>query len=87
MIIGLLLLGLSLFVWALFLLMIVSFIPATSVRLFEQFRYLLIRVTEPVLGPVRRVLPMVRLGGVGLDFSPLVVIILVDFLMSFLRSR
>ena len=86
MIIDLLLLGLSLFVWALFLLMIVGFIPATSVRLFEQFRYLLIRVTEPVLGPVRRVLPMVRLGGVGLDFSPLVVIILVDFLMSFLRS-
>ena len=86
MIISLLLLGLSLFVWALFLLMIVSFIPATSVRPFEQFRYLLIRITEPVLGPVRRVLPMVRLGGVGLDFSPLVVIILVDFLMSFLRG-
>lgn len=86
MIVNLLNLGLTLFVWAMFLLMIMSFIPATSVRPFEQFRYLLIRVTEPVLGPVRRLLPMLRVGGVGLDFSPLVVIIIADFLIGFLRS-
>ena len=86
MILSLLNLGLTLFVWAMFLLMIMSFIPATSVRPFEQFRYLLIRVTEPVLGPVRRLLPMLRVGGVGLDFSPLVVIIIADFLIGFLRS-
>jgi YggT family protein len=85
-IVNLLNLGLTLFVWAMFLLMIMSFIPATSVRPFEQFRYLLIRVTEPVLGPVRRLLPMLRVGGVGLDFSPLVVIIIADFLIGFLRS-
>lgn len=86
MIVNLLNFGLTLFVWAMFLLMIMSFIPATSVRPFEQFRYLLIRVTEPVLGPVRRLLPMLRVGGVGLDFSPLVVIIIADFLIGFLRS-
>jgi YggT family protein len=85
-IVNLLNLGLTLFVWAMFLLMIMSFIPATSVRPFEQFRYLLIRVTEPVLGPVRRLLPMLRVGGVGLDFSPLVVIIIADFMIGFLRS-
>lgn len=29
-------------------------------------------LTEPVLGPVRRVLPPVRAGTVGLDLAPLV---------------
>lgn len=32
-------------------------------------------VTDPVLGPIRRLLPPVRLGSVALDLSPLVVLI------------
>ena len=32
-------------------------------------------LTEPLLGPLRRMLPPVRLGGVGLDLSPIIVII------------
>ena len=39
-------------------------------------------VPEPVLAPVRRVLPPFG----GLDFSPLVVIVLLQLLGSFLRS-
>ena len=31
-------------------------------------------VTEPVLGPVRRILPPVGMGGMGLDLSPIIVI-------------
>jgi YggT family protein len=30
-------------------------------------------VTEPVLGPVRRLLPPVGVGGMGLDLSPIIV--------------
>ena len=33
------------------------------------------RVLQPVLSPLRRVLPPLRLGGVALDLSPLVLII------------
>jgi YggT family protein len=40
----------------------------------------LFSITEPVLGPVRRVLPPVRLGGMGLDFSPIVVLFGVQIL-------
>jgi YggT family protein len=35
------------------------------------------QVTEPVLGPVRRLLPPWKTGG--LDFSPLIVIIAIQF--------
>ena len=30
-------------------------------------------VTEPVLGPIRRVLPPIGMGGMGLDLSPIIV--------------
>jgi YggT family protein len=30
-------------------------------------------VTEPVLGPIRRIMPGVGFGGMGLDFSPIIV--------------
>lgn len=37
-------------------------------------------VTEPVLGPVRGVLPQPRVGGGALDLSPLVVLIVLQVL-------
>ena len=42
----------------------------------------LYRVTEPVLGPIRRILP--NLGG--LDLSPIVVILLIFFIRNLLRE-
>lgn len=41
----------------------------------------LIRITEPVLGYIRRVLPM---RGSMMDFSPIVAILAIVFLQSFL---
>ena len=38
----------------------------------QSFAYML---TEPLLGPLRGVLPTVGFGGMGLDLSPIVVII------------
>ena len=34
----------------------------------------LFTVTDPVMKPVRRMLPAARFGGMALDFSPLIVI-------------
>lgn len=47
------------------------------------------RVTDPVLVPVRRVLPPLRFGssGAALDLSPLVVIIVLQVVISVLRTR
>jgi len=39
-------------------------------------------ITEPVLGPIRRIIPPLGMGGMGLDLSPLVVF----FGISILRS-
>jgi YggT family protein len=47
-----------------------------------QARRLLRAVTDPVLIPVRRLLPPIRAGGVGLDLSPMVVIVALWILAS-----
>lgn len=39
------------------------------------------QVTEPVLGPIRRWMP---LKGMGIDFSPIIVLLAIVFLQSFL---
>jgi YggT family protein len=41
-------------------------------------------VTEPVLGPLRRTIPPVRLGAVGLDLSPIIVILGISILQRIL---
>ena len=33
------------------------------------------QLTEPLLAPMRRVLPLVRLGGLGLDLAPIIALI------------
>jgi len=42
-------------------------------------------ICEPVLRPVRRIIPPVRVGGVALDLSVLVVFLVVDVLISLFR--
>lgn len=46
------------------------------------FFRLIFELTEPILAPVRRLLP----GGGGLDFSPLVVFLLLELISYFLHS-
>ncbi len=36
---------------------------------------------DPVLNPIRRVIPPVRVGGVGLDLSVLVVFLVIDAIL------
>jgi YggT family protein len=38
-------------------------------------------VTEPVLGPLRRLIPPIGMGGMGLDLSPLIVFFGISILL------
>jgi len=44
----------------------------------------LFSATEPVLAPLRAILPPVRIGGMGLDLSPTVLILAIFVLISIL---
>ena len=63
---------------------VLSWFPPSGPGPLETVRQVLFSVTEPVLGPVRRLLPMVRIGGMGLDLSPIVVFLAIEILLSWL---
>ncbi|MGH2547416.1 MAG: YggT family protein [Acidimicrobiales bacterium] len=39
-------------------------------------------ITEPVLGPLRRAIPPIGMGGMGLDLSPIIVIFGIRLLLQ-----
>lgn len=67
--------------WATIILSYVSVIPGTPL---ESFSRLVNSIVNPVLSPVRRVLPAARFGGVSVDLSPMVVSVAVIVVMYLL---
>jgi YggT family protein len=71
----------SLYIWILIIAALLSWFPAqsssgglaTTQRIFAV-------LTEPVLRPLRQILPRPRAGGVVIDFSVLVAVILLIFI-------
>jgi YggT family protein len=76
---------LSIFMWIIILQVIMSWLIAFNViNTSNRFVYMvgdfLYRITEPVMRPIRRILP--NLGGI--DLSPLVVLLLIFFARNLL---
>jgi len=72
--------GLSLYMWIIIGRAVISWVNPDPYNAIVRF---LTSVTEPVLYPIRRRLP--RLGGLGgIDFSPILVILVIIFIQSFL---
>lgn len=65
---------LNLYLIALFARIILSWFPISPDSPMAPVFSFLYSVTEPVLGPIRRLLPPVGMGGMGLDLSPIIVV-------------
>ena len=63
---------------------VLSFFDVPSDHPVGRVRHALSLVVDPVLRPIRAVLPPVRLGSVGLDLSPLILFLAISLLRSFL---
>lgn len=59
---------------------IMSFIDQTGQMRITQILY---EITEPILGPLRRIIPTVAM----FDFSPMVALLLLNFLQSLVLSQ
>lgn len=73
--------ALQLFVILIFVRIILSWFPASE-GLFMTVQRLTFTATEWALGPLRRVLPPVRLGAAAMDLSPIVLLIGIQVLKS-----
>jgi YggT family protein len=75
----------ELYLLAVFARIILSWFPPSSGGgALNSVRYFLDTITEPVLGPLRRAIPPLGIGGMALDLSPLILIIGVNILLGVL---
>jgi YggT family protein len=70
--------ALTLYMWIIIFRALISWVNPDP---YNQIVIFLYRVTEPVLGPIRRRLPM---RNIGIDISPVIVILVIIFLKYFL---
>jgi YggT family protein len=71
-------LALTLYMWIIVFRALISWVNPDP---YNQIVIFLYRATEPVLGPIRRRLPM---RNIGIDISPIIVILVIIFLKYFL---
>ena len=70
--------GLTLYMWIIIFRAVISWVNPDPYNPIVIFLY---RITEPVMAPVRRWLP---LRNIGIDLSPMIVILAIVFLQNFL---
>jgi YggT family protein len=63
---------------------VLSWFPPSGRGTLDSVRRILDMITEPVLAPIRALLPPVRMGGMGLDLSPLIVFLVLQILLAML---
>ena len=81
--IQLILLLLDIYFWIVIAMVVMSWLVAFNIvnptnNIVRQIRYALYRLTEPLLGPIRRVMP--DLGGI--DISPVILLIALWFVSN-----
>ena len=61
------------YIIVLFARIILSWFPIAPDSGMSSVYGFLYSITEPVLGPIRRIIPPLGVGGMGLDLSPMIV--------------
>ncbi len=69
-----------LYMWVFIIVALLSWFPTTGIGGVASLRHALMTLTEPVLRPLRQILPRPQFGGVGIDFSVLVAIIALEII-------
>ena len=77
---------LTLFVICLFIRAILSWFPISYGSTAHRINSILVRVTEPIVAPVRRVIPPVGGGSVRIDLSFMVVVFATLFAIRLISS-
>lgn len=83
---GVLILILQIYFYAVLAWVILSWIPTSSEHPLGKVNVFLDRIIYPVILPLRRVIPPLRLGGGMLDLSPIVLLIGLQLLMGLVRG-
>lgn len=66
---------------------LLSWFPARPGTVLHKVVQTLDKITEPVLRPIRRLLPPIGVGGMGIDLSILIVVIVAEVVVVPLLRR
>ncbi len=78
---------LNVYVFILLARVLSSFLPIPPSGAVRRVMDVVYDLTEPVLRPVRGLLPPIRFGMLGVDLSPIIVFIVLGILQRFACSR
>jgi YggT family protein len=71
------------YIWVLIISALLSWFPTSSSSGgLATTKRVLAQITEPVLRPIRQIMPRPNIGGVGVDFSVLVAVILLTVISN-----
>jgi len=71
----------QLYLLVIFIRIFMSWFPPTPGTTYAHIYEGFDKVTEPVLAPVRAILPPVRMGAMGIDLSPIVIFLIGTILL------
>lgn len=75
-------LALSIYAWIIVARMLLSWVQLRPGGAAYKVNKVLVDVTEPYLAPFRRLIPMARIGAMGMDFSPVVALLVLFIAMQ-----
>ncbi|HVC24272.1 MAG TPA: YggT family protein [Acidimicrobiales bacterium] len=75
----------QLYIVLLFARLIASWFPVDPWSRWARMIRALARITDPVLTPIRRIMPPLRLGGTAIDLSPIVLFFVLEIILSILQ--
>jgi YggT family protein len=76
---------LEIYFYAVLVWVILSWIQVSSTHPLGRIQVFLDRIIYPIILPIRRVVPPIRLGGGALDLSPIVLLVGLRILIGLLR--
>ncbi|NLN75821.1 MAG: YggT family protein [Armatimonadetes bacterium] len=76
---GLIVYLLQALIWIIIVDCVLTFIPSVDRR--NSIVVAIRNITEPMYDVVRRIIPSIRSGGIGLDLAPLIVIIALNLII------
>lgn len=63
---------------------VLSFFPQDAPVHQNQIAFWIYRITDPVLIPLQKIIPPIGLGGAYIDFSPIVLLVILGFMQKIL---
>lgn len=76
---------LTIYFYAVFAWVILSWIRVSSVHPLGRVQTFLDRIIYPLILPIRRVIPPIRIGAGALDVSPIILLLGIRILISIIR--